>query len=127
MKFYFDSRSSENDKGAESIEKIILFHEIKNLILQKLKIYHMYKLICLHSSYYRYACVKVDFKKSHKNLKTETQNEAISYGQPLKSHILKLYTVHIFFALVLCVGKTKNVISRMKNNVHFRGGRMHHI
>jgi hypothetical protein len=81
----------------------------------------MYKVICLHSSYYRYACVKVDFKKFHKNLKTETQNDAISCGQLLKSHILKLYTVHIFFTLVLYVGKTKNVMSRMKNNVHFRG------
>jgi hypothetical protein len=59
--------------------------------------------------------------------KTETQNDAISCGQLLKSHILKLYTVHIFFALVLYVGKTKNVISstsRMKNNVHFRGGEL---
>ena len=97
MKFYFDSRSSENEKGAESVEKIILFREFKNLILQKLKIFIICTiLICLPSSYYRYACVKVDFKKFHKNLKTETQNEAISYGQLLKSHILKLYTVHIF-------------------------------
>jgi hypothetical protein len=39
MKFYFDSRSSENEKGAESVEKIILFREFKNLILQKLKIF----------------------------------------------------------------------------------------
>jgi len=54
----------------------------------------MYKLICLLSSYYRYACVKVGFKKLHKRLKTKS--EAISCRLLLKSHILKLYTIRMF-------------------------------
>jgi len=41
MKFYFNSRSSENDKGAESVEKIILFREFKNLIIKKFKILYL--------------------------------------------------------------------------------------